>query len=81
MLLVQSFSQGRRCEVTVGDGGEVDEMGRWLAHSSGQGGGHAMSVEWVGEGVELIGCGGRLVDVRAQLGPVIGIGWQIVWLM
>ena len=65
MLLAQSFGQGRGCEVTVGDGGEVDEMGRWLARSSGQGGDCAMSMEWVGEGVELIGCGGKPVDVRA----------------
>ena len=65
----------------VGDGGEVDKMGRWLVCSSGQGGGHTMSVEWVGKGVELIGHGGRPVDVREQLGPEIGIGRQIVWLM
>ena len=65
MSLVQLFSQGRGHKVTVGDGGEVDKMGRWLAHLSGQGGGHTMSVEWVGEGVELIGHGGKLVDVRA----------------
>ena len=65
MSLAQSFGQGRGREVTVGDGGEVDEMGRWLARSSGQGGGRAMSVEWVGEGVEPIGRGGKPVDVRA----------------
>ena len=52
MLLAQLFGQGRGHKVTVGDGGEVDEMGMWLAHSSGQGGGHIMSMEWVGEGVE-----------------------------
>ena len=65
MSLAQLFSQGRGHEVTVGDSGEVDEMGRWLACSSGQGGGCTMSVEWVGEGVEPISCGGKLVDVRA----------------
>ena len=65
MSLAQSFSQGRRREVTVGDSGEVDEMGRWLAHLSGQGGGRTMSVEWVGKGVELIGHSGKLVDMRA----------------
>ena len=65
MLLAQLFSQGRGPKVMVGDGSEVGKMGRWLAHLSGQGRGHTMSVEWVGKGVKLIGHGGRQVDVRA----------------